>query len=264
VEGEKSVLQGRADAVESCSCPGTARRAPSFLIIGAQKCGTTTLHAYLAEHPQIAMSAEKELHYFDREANYPDEVWYRGQFPPIDGVRAVGEATPIYCFWPGTIARIWRFDPALKLIMIMRNPIDRAISQYWMNRRWLNETMPMRAAFRLERARIAPTPFEMRHRSYLARGRYRDQLENVCRWFPREQLLLLRLEDLQRDAAATLRAVTDFVSVSPFANIAMDKRENTLDYPAAEEQVRDELREYFLPMNARLHDEYGVLVDDWQ
>jgi hypothetical protein len=75
------VLSVCTDAPSPGERPESVRHAPSFLIIGAQKCGTTTLHAYLAEHPQIATSAEKELHYFDREANYPDEAWYRSQFP---------------------------------------------------------------------------------------------------------------------------------------------------------------------------------------
>ena len=87
-------------------------RMPSFIIVGAQKAGTTSLYYYLSKHPQISMSIPDEVHYFDRDDIYPDHEWYHAQFELNHlSIRAVGEKTPIYCFWPGAIERIHKYDP---------------------------------------------------------------------------------------------------------------------------------------------------------
>lgn len=237
---------------------------PTFVIIGAQKAGTTSLHAYLACHPSVSMSAPKEVHYFDRDGDYPDHAWYRGQFQPHVGTRAIGEATPIYCFWPGAIQRLHAFDPTLKLIMSLRNPIDRAVSQYWMEFQRQDEHLALPAAFAAEASRLAdgaPTQ-ALRSWSYLARGRYAEQLDRIYQFFPPQQVLTLRFEELVREPKAVLRHVTDFLGVEPASDIPFERAFGGR-YPPLDPALRERLRTYFAPCNADLTARYGIPTNDW-
>jgi glycosyltransferase involved in cell wall biosynthesis len=241
--------------------PDRAVSVPSFLIIGAQRCGTTSLWQYLSCHPQIHMSNPKELHYFDREEGYPDHGWYRNQLAFAGKV--TGEATPIYCFWPGAIERIYAFDPSIRLIMILRNPIDRAISHYWMEFQRGDETLPIWEAFQAEAARLAEgSSFSLRHHSYLARGRYCEQIDQLYEYFPPRQVLLCRLEDLAVAPAKVLQTIADFLGVAPewdWEPLVYHKG----NYPQPEQPLRDYLRCYYAPHNLVLASKYGVRVDDW-
>lgn len=120
-----------------------ARLKPTFLIIGAQKSGTSALFAYLARHPHVVPPAEKEIHFFDQEANYRQgTLWYHLHFPSQNEQSANAvtfEATPYYLYYPQAAARIYRYHPRLKLIALLRNPIDRAYSAWNMVYRLLQE-----------------------------------------------------------------------------------------------------------------------------
>lgn len=236
---------------------------PTFLIIGAQKSGTTSLHAYLRQHPRVSLAERKELHYFDRERDYPDHDWYRAQFTPTDNTPQSGEATPIYCFWQGAIERIHQFNPAMKLVLILRNPIDRAISQYWMEFNRGDEFLPITDAFRFEEQRLKwGCSFHERHHTYLARGHYARQIDNILTYFPREQLLILRLEDVVANAQPHLKRLSQFLGVDYRADI---------EFPALFAGKKDEtpfhLREWlyavFQPLNADLTHRYGIPTADW-
>jgi hypothetical protein len=110
------------------------RAKPAFLIIGAQKCGTSALHTHLAKHPQIVPGCQKEIHFFDQEAHYQKgAIWYHLHFPSLEGLNPgtiAFEATPHYLYAPGTAERIHRYDPHMQLIVLLRNPIERAYSAW--------------------------------------------------------------------------------------------------------------------------------------
>ncbi|MEW5989208.1 MAG: sulfotransferase domain-containing protein, partial [Chloroflexota bacterium] len=116
------------------------RLKPTFLIVGAQKSGTSALFRYLARHPCVAAPAEKELHFFDQEANYRQgPLWYHLHFPQRTGPAVTFEATPYYLAYPQAAERIHHYDPSLKLIVLLRNPIERAYSAWNMVYRLLTE-----------------------------------------------------------------------------------------------------------------------------
>jgi hypothetical protein len=189
----------------------------SFLIAGVQKGGTTALYDYLADYPDIALSQPKELHFFDDDARdwgAPDYGAYHAHFPAPDG-RPCGEATPIYLYWPQALERIAAYNPGMRLIVTLRDPIERAWSHWRMEYARGAERAPFAWCIRLGRQRL----FEARpwghHRefSYVERGFYAEQLARLFARFGREQVLVLRAEDLRADPAASLRAVREFLGL---------------------------------------------------
>ncbi len=206
--------------------PETTARV-TFLIAGTQKGGTTALAQFLARHPQIFIARQKELHFFDTDRFFrggaPDYAWYHQHFEASDGFLAVGEATPIYMYWPAAAARIHAYNPAMKLIMILRNPIERAYSDYIMERKRGFEYWPFRWAVRCERLRslLSPPTWRRLH-LYTGRGFYTRQIQNLLRYFPREQMLFLKTEELREQHDATLQRVCDFLGVEPFPACAQE------------------------------------------
>jgi hypothetical protein len=196
-----------------------------FLVVGAQKAGTTALHEFLSVHPEIGMPATKELHWFDDDANFgpgASERGYHARFPARSGLRILGEATPAYAYVPAAVPRIHRYCPAMKLVLILRDPIERAFSHYRMVRDVFHaEPLPFEAAVAAERGRLALSGGDtsrgsaFRRHAYVARGCYAAQLARLLQWFPAEQILLLRCEELQAHHVRTLRAIHEFLGVSP-------------------------------------------------
>lgn len=196
-----------------------------FMIAGAQKGGTTALDAYLRTHDEVCMSNVKEVHYFDRRKYFRRRLHrplltygpYHKHFNPHPQHRVVGEATPDYLYWQDAPRRIWRYHPGIKLIFILRNPIERAYSHWQMNTRLVGETMPFMDALLQEEERCrAARPFQHRTLSYVDRGRYTEQLRRFWHFFPREQTLVLRNKQLRHNPQATLDEVTRFIGVNPF------------------------------------------------
>lgn len=235
---------------------------PNFLVIGGVKCGTSSLYAYLRQHPQVVMSMGKEVGYFNSDdLNYPDHPKYEQQFRIMDDrssddIVAIGEATPSYCFSPA-IERIYKYKPQMQLIMLVRNPIERAVSQYHMYVRKNMEERPIREAILAD---DAERPYHSY--AYLTRGRYHEQLDLIRRYFPQRQLLVLRLEDLKADPTNFMEAVFKFLGIESIHHIAY-KAYNTGQYKAIEPSFRAELQQYFEPYNQRLHQDYGIRIDDW-
>jgi len=205
---------------------------PTFLGIGAAKCGTTTLASYLQRHPQIALpgSGRKELHFFDEQ--YVDAVSvdaYRAMFkrPDKTEARAWGEFTPSYLYdpkCPGLIRR-W-LGPDLRLLVILRDPVDRAWSHYchavrtwgepvYRERGYPIENLEFLEAIEAEPARLAKGEFHIRHQSYYSKGLYAEQLERWMEQYAHEQIHVLLLDDLVRNCAQTLEHVYSFLGVDP-------------------------------------------------
>jgi hypothetical protein len=177
---------------------------PNLIIIGAMKCGTTSLHYYLSLHPQIFMSAEKELKYFLQERNWPKGLaWYESQFPVEAPVR--GEASPSYTFYPmfdGVPKRMHSVIPDAKLIYVVRDPIERLISQYRHDLAEGKTSAPIEEA-------ILPLDSSM----YVARSKYAVQLERFLEYYPLSQILIFTQEELKARRRATLQRVFRFLGV---------------------------------------------------
>ncbi|MEO8115389.1 MAG: sulfotransferase domain-containing protein [Phenylobacterium sp.] len=189
----------------------------NFLIAGVQKGGTTALFDYLSEQPGLALSRVKELHFFDDETqdwSSPDYGGYHAQFDDPAG-RPCGEATPIYAYWPGSLERICAYNPAMRLILVLRDPVARAWSHWRMEYARGAETQPFAWCIREGRQRLFDAEPWGHHRefSYVERGFYGEQVERVLSLFPREQLLILGAEDLDADPAAAVARVRRFLDL---------------------------------------------------
>lgn len=190
-----------------------------FLIGGVQKGGTTALFDYLHDVPGLALAPVKEVHFFDNEAvdwAEPDYGAYHQAFPQGPAA-ARGEATPIYIYWPNCLERIARYNPAMKLVFLFRDPAERAWSQWKMEYARGLETEPFAWCIREGRARVADDPdMPGFHRvfSYIERGFYGRQLAHALSLFPREQILCLASNDLKRAPDETVRRVCRFLGAA--------------------------------------------------
>lgn len=182
-------------------------RLPNFLIIGAMKAGTTSLYHYLRAHPQVFMSSVKELDFFAHEPNDGRSLdWYRRQFAPADpDSAAIGEASTIYTKYPrfpGVPERIAAQVPEVKLIYVVRHPIERIRSHF-----------QHQVAVGAERAPFEQAVFD--NPIYLHYSRYAMQIDQYLLHFPRDHMLVITSEDLRHKRLATVRQVYEFLGVEP-------------------------------------------------
>ncbi len=247
----------------------------TYVIIGAQKCGTTSLYRYLVQHPQVAPAVTKEIHYFDLHFQKGDD-WYWSQFPgrgESQRYRITGESSPYYLFHPLVAQRLRRLMPEAKLIVMLRDPIARAVSHYHNEVRMKAETLPLEEAFAQETARLEGETeklisgeldysFNHQHFTYLARGAYADQLKGWMDVFPREQFLVLKSEEFYARPSATFGRVLEFLEL-PHLELAEYGKHNTGDYSAIEPALQQRLREHFRPHNRRLEELLGEKFD-WE
>ena len=248
------------------------RGLPDFVIIGAKKSGTTSLYDFVTMHPAIAPAAEKEVGYFP-QTHYPDELWYRSNFPTNLSRRRFykktsqkllsGEASTGYLFKPMVPGRMKELLPDVKLIAILRNPVDRAHSDYHHSARWGKETLSFERALELEDERCAEerermpkdpgfSPINYYAYSYLEKGLYAEQLERWFRHYGRKQFLILATEDFHKNPQLTLDRVFDFLGVSSFQTENL-RNLNVGEYKEMNADTREFLIKYFKPHNERLY-----------
>lgn len=189
----------------------------TFVIVGVQKGGTTALFDYLGGYPDIALPEVKELHFFDDDGqdwSRPDYAAYHACFPDPAG-RPCGEATPIYAYWPHSLERIAAYNPAMKLIVVLRDPVERAWSHWRMEYARGVETHPFAWCVRQGRQRLFDADPWGHHRefSYVERGFYGEQMERLLGLFPRAQVLVLRSDELRADPATALAATRAFLGL---------------------------------------------------
>lgn len=217
-----------------------------FLIAGAQKSGTSTLDAYLRLQPEICMAERKEVHLFDNEKIFNEETvdysslekffpqfgrtgshisdpdnfsgdkydLYHTFFSPHPPQHLCGEVTPSYMYWYDAPRRIWEYNPAMKFIIILRNPIERAFSHWNMRRANKKEQRSFRDALEHQIQKLCHTlPLQHKER-YIDRGFYTEQIRRVWHYFPKEQTLFLKTEELRNEPQATMDKVCDFLGVA--------------------------------------------------
>jgi Sulfotransferase domain len=244
------------------------RPLPGFLVIGAQKAGTTALYAYLRQHPAITGPSWKEVSFFDRHYAR-GEAWYRGNFPNSLRTRGdlVGEASPSYLFHPLGPERVAGLVPEARLIALVRNPVDRAYSHYQHEVALDREPLSFEDALaaederlRGEEDRMLADPAYFSHAwwnyTYRARGLYAAQLERWLAVFPREQLLIVPTDDLAADPGATYARVLEFLGAAPH-RLGAYPRVFERQYEPMAPETRAKLAGEFAEPNRRLYELVG-------
>lgn len=210
-------------------------RRPRFLVIGAGRCGTTTLHSWLGQHPDVLVSRPKETDFFDRGYAKGLDAYWRDHFSHWSGQQTAGEATPAYFRLPYVAGRIQRDLPDVRLIASLRNPVERAYSSWWMDYARGFDDRPFEVAA-LDELKTPPTLLagpdgerfhlasrlvrQHRHPGlsvYLYGGHYAEHLRVYLDLFPRDRIHILLLEDLMADPASTISRIWTFLGVDPAA-----------------------------------------------
>jgi len=257
-----------------------SRVLPNFLIIGPPKSGTSSLFYYLCLHPCVAIPKKKEIYFFDLD--YSNGMnWYKAHFPTIfqkyimiaqHGYFSTGEATPSYLFNPHAPKRVYQSIPDVKLIILLRNPIDRAYSHYYHMVRCGYESLSFGDAIAKEQEWL-PRERELyslddkyissryRNFSYLAQSIYIDQILNWHKYFSKQQLLIINSEHFYNNTRAAMKTAYDFLSL-PENILNQFQPTNVSRYPPMNPTTRKKLIEYFMPHNQRLYD-YLALNYGW-
>ena len=248
---------------------------PNLILLGAQRAGTTSLYAHMGMHPGICLSRTKEVHYFD---NYQDQGldWYRSNFPTKSWVErrsrnlgydiAIGEGSPYYLFHPTVPERVHEVLPDTRLVVLLRDPIERALSHFRHERRNGSETVSdFETAWELETERLSgaeerlssgDTVYDEAHNrfSYTARGDYAPQLERWLAKFDHSQLHIIRSEDLFEKPREVMSDFFDFLEL-PQVDLGDFPVLNATTVQAsdpAEKELRKRLAAHFAPKVAQL------------
>ena len=238
--------------------------APDFIIIGAGKCGTTSLYNYLGCHPQILLPNKKEPRFFDKNFAHGYE-WYLAQFPAISDRHDLltGEASPSYLFLPQVAQRIRNFAPNIKLIVMLRNPVERSISDYYQNKKSGRNQKSLEDVIKEEIQRYEQkTDTELSYRGgSLLRSLYYYKLQRWMKIFPKNQFLIIKSENFFAKTAQSMKNIFEFLDLP---NIPNDnyQRYNTGSYPQVRDDLREQLSHFFAPHNQRL-EEYLEMDLNW-
>lgn len=249
---------------------GPLRGLPDFLVIGAQKCGTTSLYHYFKQHPEMAAAANKEPGYFFRGAGRVPLSHYRRYFPlrPPFGPRGRlnYEATPEYIYFPHVPLRVRELDRDMRFIAILRDPVSRAVSHYGHLLSHQHVRQPIERFLELAPdadegyvvSRDDPLGWGFSRPAYdiVARGIYHVQLARWFDTFGRDAVHVVFLEDLKADAPAVMTGICEFLHVAPFAFDTSRARYAGLKLEPSPE-VTERLRARFAGPNARLAELLG-------
>ena len=246
-----------------------------FIVAGAQKSGTTALHYFLRKHPQIALPDRQELHFFDDDEIFSQQPvdyellhrHFRKRPVRLLPVRLglAGEVTPSYLYWKPAMERIWNYNRQIKLVILLRNPIDRAFAHWNMQRFKDREPLGFLDALKEEPRRIAqPLTIESRRFAYVDRGFYSRQLDRVFKFFRREQVHVVKFEDFRDRKQETLDGIFEFLGVTPLRRVR-DKDRNIVPYERTmTPDERKYLSEVFLAEITKLEQMLGWDCSDWK
>jgi sulfotransferase family protein len=239
-----------------------------FILAGAQKSGTTALHYFLSRHPDITMGDQQEIHFFDNDAMFVAEVDYEQlhkHYPRLAATAIAGDCTPSYMYYEPAAERIWKYNPQIKLLIILRNPVERAFAHWNMQRFRGREPLDFFDAVREEQSRISGAPpTEARRFAYIDRGFYGPQLERLFKFFPREQMKTVKFEEFKNNQRETLASIFSFLGRKPLRSVRSKDR-NIVPYKRAmnwEERVF--LYNLFAEDIARVEQMLGWDCSDWK
>jgi hypothetical protein len=210
MKGPTVVLSSLARKAPDATARGVDREArgvlPNFVVIGAHKAGTTSLYAYMRKHPQIFMCTPKEPRYFSAEGNWNrGQEWYQSLFRDAGDAIAIGEASTDYTLYPihrGVPERMAELIPEARLIYLVRHPLERIRSQYEHMLRLGKENRPLTVAA-LDDPR------------YVSCSQYAFQIDQYLEWFQKEQVLVVKSEDIRTARGPTLSRIFEFLGVDP-------------------------------------------------
>jgi hypothetical protein len=264
--------------------PGVSRL-PDFIIVGAMKSGTSSLNSALRVHPEVFCPNE-EQHFFCERFDKGVE-WYRQQFRDGGDAKLIGEKSADYLYQAVAVERMARLLPDARVIVMLRNPVDRAYSHYWHARRYKSEQLSFADALDVEPDRVRAGDG---WRAYVDMGRYTPQLERLASLYPRSSIHVVLFEDFKSDPLATFAGVCRFLNVDdtrrpPILRRAVNPYRRTRfprtfqhvkkthlfqrlprgarkriyrvfdqpsEYPPLEHEIRDRLNEVFEPENEKL------------
>jgi len=247
------------------------RQLPGVIVLGTQKGGTSSIFRYLMQHPQFFNAINKEVHFFDYRYD-KGLPWYQAMFPlarTLPPGAVTGEATPFYLFHPLVPTRVAESLPQAKFIVLLRNPVDRALSHYYHNVRRGREKRPIEQAFDSEAAVIAEEkarlgngeifkPEAFRHFSYTERGLYAEQLARWFAHFPKERFFIRTSESFYAGGNDFMSEVFDFLGIDSDFKVPNLTPRN-VGIPRGEDvEMRDRLADYFAPHNQRLEELLGI------
>jgi hypothetical protein len=250
-----------------------------FIVAGAQKCGTTALHYFLQKHPHITMGDRQEMHFFDDDEFFSQravdyELLHR-HFPAVASSTRLryatarqaiaGESTPSYLYYEPAMERIWNYNPQIKLLILLRNPVERAFAHWNMQRFKGREPLDFLDAVKNEKNRVTEaSPLQSRRFSYVDRGFYCEQLERVWKFFAKEQVKVIKSEEFQKNNRETLNSIFQFLGVKPLRMIRSKDR-NVVPYErAVTSEERGYLYRIFAEEIVRLEGMLGWDCSDWK
>lgn len=263
--------------------------APSFIIIGVQKGGTTSLYEYLLQHPKIIAPKEKELHYFDNYNETSDKE-YLSKFPSEYFNNKISfEATPRYIYFPETAKKINAYNPKMKFIVVLRDPVERAFSAWNMYKQMSEDKV------QVEKSRLHelsnPTdknhtyfyankfpefekwvdfemsnefPADLTEPSIIKRGYYKTQIDEYLKYFNEDAFLFLDFDEFKKDVPACLGEISEFLNIKPFTDLKMNlspKNKRTYD-SVLNDKTYNKLLKHFQEKNKGLK-EIVKLDLDW-
>jgi len=248
------------------------RLLPNFIIVGFQKCGTTTLFDNLIKSPNIGMSSKKEVHFFDL-SYWRNIGWYRAQFPLKTNKQRfeeknkesylIGEASPLYIFHPLAPQRIKQSLPNVKLIVIMRNPVDMAYSHYQHYKRRNLEKKSFEEVVDDDERRYEKILKRFKNNEirdynlievefpYVSMAIYVRYLKNWLNIFPKDQFLFLKTEELNQDIKTEFKKICDFLNIPNF-DLKYQGKSNVGNYEPMKSSTREKLLEFYKPFNLEL------------
>ncbi|HAQ70446.1 MAG TPA: sulfotransferase [Flavobacteriales bacterium] len=248
---------------------------PNFLVIGAARSGTTLLHEMLLEHPRVFLPKNKqpEPHFFlkSKEFEKGTEYYLKNTFSEVlPNHLAVGEISTSYLFGVEVPRRIWEFNPEMKLICILRNPTDRAFSNYWHSRKNGFEELSFKEALiesesrtkllRQELQEIAPF-------AYLGRSQYAEQLQRYLNYFPSNQILVLIFEEFILEPKKGLKEIFSFLGVDEEYEVSVSGKNINASRPINESidpELRIELNTSFESTIKKVEDFIGRPLKVWR
>jgi hypothetical protein len=242
---------------------------PDFLIIGAQKCGTSSLFHYLRQHPDLSLPLLKEIQFFSLEYSMGWK-WYKDQFPekPFFKRRLTGEASPYYLFHPLVPVRVAKHLPGVKLIVMMRNPVDRAYSHFWHEKKYKTESLDsFEEAIAKEPERTSEAEQKLinneitqsqpyRSFSYLSRGMYFKQISGWLQFYPIRQMHFIKSENFFENPETELAELYRFLGIRQIMPVNLTPQ-NTNTYPKLEPEIRERVAVNFIGDGKKLSELLG-------
>lgn len=246
---------------------------PDFVIVGAMKSGTTSLFHYLASHPQVVPPQYKEIHFFDN-AYRKGVDWYRRHFPlratmKLKSNSITGESSPYYMLHPRAPKRMYDVIPDAKLIFLLRDPVERAISHYFFMRRFGEEERGLMRAVKEDRGRIEKDGLSLKkgdvyrsykHQffSYVQKGKYYEQIKRYEEKFGNEKIKLVKSKELFEKTEEVFGEVLRFLKLDDTESVEFEERNKGGNKKPISDETKEELKKEFEESNRKLKKEFGI------